>query len=167
MRRKFIATCTVAYMLLGITTGQFEALAENEARQPTWLRADEIGKNVQVLGRLGLAIRRVASVSGIWVELDEGPSKPGTDRWFRVMEVDGKRLDQPIDFRSLDVTVYENGAKLEKSALGEHWQLRAYETWPDYDHPADFWQELGQQVGTPAPRGPTRIIGVLKRRITK
>ena len=172
MRWRLIAACTLTSMIVLIAVnGHVETLADTKVRKPIWIRADEIGGDVQVLGRLGLAMHRVTSVSGVWVERDEDsskpPSKPGRDRWFRVMEVDGKRLGEPIDFRSLDVTVYENGAKLGNSTLGEDWQLRAYETWPDYDHPAGFWQELGQQVATPAARGPTRMIGVLKKRIVK
>jgi len=154
-------------LLLGIASDRTCRLAGDEPMAPTTIRADEVGRSVSVLGTLGSPLRSVVSVSGVWVELTEGPSKPGSSLWFRVVEVNGKRLDKPVEFRGLDVEVHEKDGKTIEPATGEQWGLRAYETWPDYGHPSDFIKELGHPPAAPAPRGPTRLIGILKQRTAK
>ena len=163
-------TCLVLVtvgLFLGTASDSVCRLAGDEPKPLTTIRADEVGRSVSVLGRLGSSLRSVVSVSGGWVELTEGPSKPGSSLWFRVVEVNGKRLDKPVEFRGLDVEVLEKGGKTIKPAKGEKWELRAYETWPDYGHPSDFIEELGHLPGAPAPRGSTRLIGILKQRTAK
>lgn len=154
-------------LLFGVASDRTSSLAGDEPKPPAAIRADEIGRSVNVLGKLGSPLRSVVSVSGVWVELTEGPAKPGSSLWFRVVEVGGKRLDKPVEFRVLDVEVLEKGGKAIEPAKGEQWELRAYETWPDYGHPSDFITELGQPTGAPAPRGSTRLIGLLKQRAAK
>lgn len=77
------------------------------------------------------------------------------------------RLDEPVDFRDADLKVMVKGGKTIAPVKGEQWELRAYETWPDYGHPHEFAEELGESFAAPAPRGPTRLIGVLKQRAAK
>jgi hypothetical protein len=154
-------------LLLGIASDRTCRLAGDEPKPPTTIRADEVGRSVSVLGKLRSPLRSVVSVSGVWVELSEGPSKPGSSLWFRVVEVNSKLLDNPVEFRGLDVGVLEKDGKVIEPAKGEQWELRAYETWPDYGHPADFLKELGQPPAAPAPRGSTRLIGILKQRTAK
>jgi hypothetical protein len=154
-------------LLLAIASDRAGRLAGDEPKPPTTIRADEVGRSVSVLGKLGFPLRSVVSVSGIWVELTEGPSKPGSSLWFRVVEVSGKQLDKPVEFRGLDLEVLGKNGKAVEPAKGEQWELRAYETWPDYGHPSAFVEELGHQPGAPAPRGPTRLVGILKQRTAK
>lgn len=156
--------CVTVGLLLRIASDPTCSFAGDQPKRPITIRADEIGRSVSVLGKLGSPLRSVVSVSGIWVELTEGPAKPGSSLWFRVVEVGGKRLDKPIEFRGLDLEVLDKDGKAMEPAKGEQWELRAYETWPDYGHPSDFVEELGHLPGAPAPRGPTRLVGVLKQR---
>ena len=163
-------TCFVlatAGLLLSIASDRTCRLAGDEPKASTTIRADEVGRRVRVLGKLGSPLRSVVSVSGVWVELTEGPEKPGSSLWFRVVEVNGKRLDKPVEFRALDVEVLAKDGKTIAPRKGERWELRAYETWPDYGHPSDFSDELGHPPAAPAPRGPTRLIGILKQRTAK
>lgn len=131
------------------------------------VRVEDIGEIVRVLGTLGAPLREVLSVHGTWVELSDGPEKPGSTLWFRVTEVNGWRLAKPVGFRQLDVKVIERGGKLVEGVSGERWELRAYETWPDYSPPLDFVKELGQAPSAPPARGPARIVGLLKLRNDK
>ena len=158
---------TTVGLFFGIGSDRACRLVGDEPKAPTTVRADEIGRSVSVLGKLGSPLRSVVSVSGVWVELTEGPEKPGSSLWFRVVEVGGKRLDKPVEFRVLDVEVLEKRGKTIEPAKGEQWELRAYETWPDYGHPSDFITEMGQLTGAPAPQGATRLIGLLKQRTAK
>ena len=169
-RERWTPTCFVLFtvcLLLHIASDRTSTLAGDEPKPPTTIRADEIGRSVRLLGKLGSPIREVMSVSGIWVKLTEGPSKPGSSLWFRVAEVNGKRLNKPMEFRALDVEVLGKGGKTIEPVNGEQWELRAYETWPGYGHPSDFLEEMGHPTGAPAPRGPTRLIGLLKQRTAK
>ncbi len=164
--RNCLALVTVGF-LVGTTSDRACRLGAEEPKPPTTIRADEVGRSVCVLGRLGSPLRSVVSVSGIWVEVTEGPSKPGSTLWFHVVGANGKRFDKPVEFRGLDVEVLAKDGKPIEPAKGEHWELQAYETWPDYGHPSDFLKELGSLPGAPPARGSTRLIGILKQQSAK
>ena len=130
----------------------------------TTVRIEEIGTTIRVLGTLGVSLREVVSVHGTWMELTDGPAKPGSTLWFRVTELNGQQLAKPVGFRDIDVKVVEKGGKSIPGVSGERWELGAYETWPDYGHPADFVKEMGEWAAAPRARGSTRLIGLLKIR---
>jgi hypothetical protein len=125
---------------------------------------EDLGHTVRALGQLGVPLREVVAVQGVWAELPDGPAKPGIPWWFQVTEVNRQRLARPVGFRSLDVEIIDRGGKAVDRVQGERWELRAYETWTDLGHPAAFVQELGEVSPAPPARGVTRLVGLLKTR---
>ena len=154
-------------LILGGAADPNSGFAGDEPKPPTTIQVAEIGRTIRALGQLGFPLRDVVSVQGSWVELTDGPAKPGSTLWFRVTEVNGQQLDKPVSFRGIDVKVVEKGGKSVERVKGEQWELRAYETWPDYGHPAEFDKEMGVVPASPPAQGATRLFGLLKRRTTR
>ncbi len=130
----------------------------------TTVRIDRTGGAVVLHGRLGCPLREMVTVLGTWVEHIEQRSKPDTWLRFRATHVNGKPLDQPVHFHPYDVTIVQKSGAEPEPAKGQRWELRAYETWPNRDHPAEYWKELDAMPRQPPHYGPTQIIGVLKQR---
>ncbi len=148
---------------------RYNSVAHDNPAAVTTIRAEDIGRSVQVVGRLGPPLRQVMSVEGTWMEIEftQPQPKPDTRLRFRVETVNGKRLDKPVDLRSLDLNVIDKDGKEVELVVGEKWVMRAYETWPDYGHPHDYAEDLSKSIASPPPRGPTRLIGILKQRTAK
>jgi hypothetical protein len=158
--RVFVLIASVPLMLVVSADAGF--VAEENAKSSIAVRADELGGRVIVIGRLESPLRTVMTISGVWQKY-RMTAKPGDVVSFFVDEVNGKRLASPVEFRVLDVAVWEpNGAPVQP-AIGQRWVLRAYETWPDRDHPDDFVAEFGLPPFAPAARGSTRLLAVIKR----
>jgi hypothetical protein len=158
-RIKFAALATSLVVAAGLARG----LAGSDEKPMLTVRAEEIGRSVTVLGRLGPSLGSVVTITGVWRETI-GRAKPGTSLWFCVDDVNGTRLDVPVEFRDLDVEAVAQSGKVVQPVKGERWSLRAYETWPAYGHPAEFLQELGHQPISPPKRSATRLIGIVKDR---
>lgn len=78
-KRTFFVVVTFG-LLTWIACSHACTLAGQKPERQTVIHADEIGRSVSVLGNLGVPLRSVVSVNGVWVELTE-TSKPGSSLW--------------------------------------------------------------------------------------
>ncbi|MFN8741108.1 MAG: hypothetical protein ACK5YR_14370 [Pirellula sp.] len=95
---------------------------------------DEIGKSIQLVGRLGVPLGEKMELTGYWHYPETTQAKDGSIR-FSVTSVNGNMLSQPIEFShaQFDVTdaqhrniipEFKNHRELEDQV----WTLIAYET---------------------------------------
>ena len=149
-----------------VATGRV-SLAGDKPQAPVTVRAEEIGRSVTVLGRLGHPLHEMMTVRGVWLESDEVLSKPDNPLRFHVTHLNARQLDPAIEFHVYDIMVQEKPGIEVEPAKDEQWELRAYETWPVRDHPQDYWAEFDEPSPAPPPHGATRLFGVLKKRSTE
>lgn len=119
----------------------------------------ESGK-AAVIGRFGVPLGTMMTLHGIW--RDPVPkngnlaSKPH-NLTFRVTRVNDNSLEEPIEFDgALIHVVYkrdqnDQSTEVPKPAVGEMWEIRAYETASFQSTPVAYDEEVG--VSPDSPRG--------------
>ena len=106
---------------------------------------------VIVIGKLGVPLTTMRTIRGTWQPPPRGehPLKDAS-LLFHVTHVDGKPLDEPVDFHRALVNVSYplpddgkvNEAKDPVPEKGETWEIRGYETGRFQGRPAQFNEEL-------------------------
>lgn len=104
------------------------------------IKASEIGKSVQIIGRLGRPLMEVISIRGHWVDRPLRPAGLG----FRVTQVNGENLDPPVTFdRPLVTFTNSRYPKTQEGPVptaGDVWELRGMETGRFHGLPTEFWE---------------------------
>ncbi|MFL5331388.1 MAG: hypothetical protein ACJ8C4_21070 [Gemmataceae bacterium] len=157
------ALLVVVAVIATMAVSNHKGVAFDDSPTKTVIRAKDIGRGVEIIGRLGVPLRQTVSVTGAWVELKftRPQAKPDSPLRFRVESINGQRLNQPVDFRRIDLEIIQK--EVIEPVAGMRCELRAYETWPKNDrHPDEFLKELNAPVSAAPERGPTLLIGVLK-----
>ena len=90
------------------------------------VRAEDIGRTVTVLGRLGKPLREMMTVRGIWEELTGPQDKPDERLRFRVTHVNGSTLQRCVNLHRYDLEVVKKDREEVEPAKGEVWKFRAY-----------------------------------------
>jgi hypothetical protein len=137
---------------------------------------EDIGTKVTLVGRLGQPLGTMMEVQGTWSYPRQRPGEPPVkddSLRFRVSQVNGKKLPQPVEF---NVAQIEAATRTGKNAIpkfeelkmldGIAWTLQAYETGRFHHVPEDYWKKLGT-----APPGPpswpriftSELVGVVQK----
>lgn len=138
--RYFVIGASYAVLGLGIGLDNSARTFAAAPDQIKSVRADEIGTEAQILGRLGKPMDTMITVRGVWHSAPIAPAKPDIRLRFQVTEVDGRPLSTPIEFVEGLVTVY--GKRKPKARVGDVWELRAFETGQFRNSEARHWEEL-------------------------
>jgi hypothetical protein len=112
--------------------------------------ADLSSGTVAVTGNLGIPLKTMATVRGTW-RYSEGPTKE-RGPWFLVTNVNGKALNQLVEFHRGSVHVEypspngESGAskKVPTPSDEDTWELRAYEIGAFHAPPVAYYEETGR-----------------------
>lgn len=123
----------------GITAGRPSPGIAGAPGKITTVRADEIGKKVQIIGRVGKPMGTVMTVRGAW-HRRVGAAKPGVGLEFHVTEVNDHRLPEPVVF--LPELIHVRQPQNVKPEEGAVWELRAIETGQFRNSEAIRWTEL-------------------------
>ena len=108
-----------------VTCGAFDSAAQQPGRQARQtVRAADLGKSVQVIGRLGKPMTEAVEIAGHWE--DRGFTK--ASRYvFVVTAVAGRPLDPPAEFNRYVVSMGGNEMDDGDVALDETWTCKAIE----------------------------------------
>lgn len=136
------------------------------------IAASEVGKSVQIIGRLGRPLGQLVTIRGQWRDV-----RAKHDTEFIVESIDGNKTARAIEFVDWDVSpvLSRNGKATGKStdkwewkfdwhgplpspieADGEVWELIGVETGGFMDYTEEAWKEIGA-------RGAGRGYGFLTR----
>jgi hypothetical protein len=122
-------------------------------REPIEVQIDDISRGqVQIIGKMGHPLGQFVSVRGTW----EPPatSKPDSSPTFVVDQVNGRRLDAPVEFTVVEpVSESIKDAAFATRELGTLWELRAVESGGFEGFRDEVWQELGLPPSSHKPRG--------------
>lgn len=134
----------VLAIVFAVFSSRFES-CEGEDKRLVRVNASDITKSVQIISRLGQPLGSLLTIRGQWVEklsnMDRGP-------FFRVDEVNGKKLPRPVELRFLHP--FWNDGEGRGPKVGEDW------TWKsefEGDVPAlepmdgDKWEMTGAETG--------------------
>ncbi len=127
MRICALSLLVLATSLVVHAKDQGKSPAKKRAKQQ--IRAEDIGREVEIIGRLGIPIHQVIQIKGTWIRPD-GVPKDNSLR-FRVTHVGRRRLESPVDFHKYLVTqihVSDNAKNAPKPAENSRWELTAWET---------------------------------------
>jgi len=151
--------------------GQWHLVGEEQKNiQMTTIRAQDIPKTAQIVGRLGHPLGSLVTVRGQWIS-------PGTnlkDRLqFHVMLVNGKQPAEPIELDEMQVEkifpLHKAGRKTKPGESwdwrfdwresesppvpkdGETWEMMGVETGAFEDYSAEAWKEIGGGGRVAAP----------------
>lgn len=139
---------------VGASRGTVES-ARAEPQEIVKVSADDLasGKAI-VIGRLGIPLKTMMTVRGIWMYKPPGefPRKPTRYPPFHVTHVNGKKLEKPVEFYGDLVHVtyplpWDDSDKESKEPTpsdGDIWELRVYETGKFRLRPPEFATELGE-----------------------
>ncbi|MFN7289874.1 MAG: hypothetical protein ACK5T6_04750 [Pirellula sp.] len=163
----------VGVLILGIVVWVFNPKVNaNIAASAQSIPVDEIGKSIQLVGRLGVPLGEKMELTGYWHFPETPQAKDGSIR-FSVTSVNGKMLSQPIEFShaQFDVTdaqhrniipEFKNHRELEDQV----WTLIAYETGRIQMMPDEYQSKspVFPIVGMPYYTKPftSQIVAVLK-----
>lgn len=108
-----------------VVYGTFDSAAQPPSRQAQQtVRAADLGKTVQLIGRLGKPMTEVVEIEGHWE--DRGFTK--ASRYvFVVTAAAGRPLDPPAEFNRYVVSIDGNDMADSDAALGETWTCKAIE----------------------------------------
>ena len=101
MLRLFVVATLIAICSCADT--QVESGAEEERVKLVPVQSIEAGK-VQIVGRLGVPIGTVVTVSGKWHAPGGVPTKLESGIDFRITSINGKRLSDPVVFDKSEIT---------------------------------------------------------------
>lgn len=134
---------------------------------PMQASVDDIGKNLILVGRLQKPLGTMMTVRGRW-RIPDGVPKDASPR-FTVSHVEGKRLDQPIEFHIAQLSVFtKRGASAipphdrQSDLDGVEWTLWAYEIGSVELYPEDFWKAVPPmpEPGFLAPPFSSKLVGL-------
>jgi hypothetical protein len=121
-----LVVCQPLMVFPGITGATRSQVIAAESPMKTVLAAD-IGKSVQIIGRLGRPLGELVTLRGSWrfpekIMKDMAPS-------FRVLSVNGKQLKDPVEFvaNGFFYPVVSHVAEIPWDE-GKVWEVRGYET---------------------------------------
>jgi hypothetical protein len=131
----FRHTALVSCVVLGSTWKSAAVLVAQEAPAKRAISVDEIGRSVELIGRLGKPLGTKMEIRGRWLlpTDDMAGAKDSAPR-LTVTEVDGKALARPVEFHIAQVRAmtaehadalptYEQRERLG----GQEWSMIAYE----------------------------------------
>lgn len=105
--------------------------------EPQRVRAEEIGKSVEIIGRLGEPMTNVVEIEGHWVHRGLTKSSPFV---FNVTSVNNRKLDTPIEFGRSVVTFDAQSLEDREVSLEETWTCKAIERGEFRYAIADNWE---------------------------
>jgi hypothetical protein len=153
MSRKYLcwAVAVILSAVAWFYSGLGTAGAEPEAVAK--VTADDLASGkVVVVGRLGIPLKTMMTIRGVWKYPPRGKHPTKTfELSFHVTHVNDHALDEPITFyRAVVHVTYplprEGGDKKNAEPTpseGDVWEIRAYETGGFRWRPAEFAKELG------------------------
>jgi hypothetical protein len=105
--------------------GTLNSKAQNSNQQIiAEVKASELGKSAQLIGRLGKPMSNIVEVVGHWEERD---SFKGSRFVFVVSRVDGKRLENAAEFYRAVVTLDGKEIGEDEVTLKQTWTCKAIE----------------------------------------
>lgn len=114
----------------------------------TDVSVEDIGTKVRLVGRLGVPLGEMMTLTGIWAFPDDNV-KDASIR-FTVMDVNGKRLDNPVVFNVSQMGVLSKQGenvipprKEHRNLDGLTWTMRAYESGRVNQIPQQYFTEIG------------------------
>lgn len=137
------------------------------------IRVAEIGAGVTLIGRLGVPLGEMTTVTGTWGYPDQ--SKGVTKDYsllFRVSAVNGEALKERMAFHVGDVVAVFNGGKDAIPRWQDHdkldgvtWTLRAFETGRFTQRPAEWRDESGEPEAAMRVTAPfhSQLVGVVTK----
>jgi hypothetical protein len=165
--------CSVAVLLALIANngvGEQGSSNESKDRQMITIRAQDIPKTVQILGRLGQPLGSLLTVRGKWTR--PGINMKDRSLVFHVTLANGKEPDGKVDLHSLLVKpiLSDHKGREPKSgelwdwrfdwegskpgptpSEGETWEMLGVETGCFNSYSGDAWREIGSSVPQSPP----------------
>jgi hypothetical protein len=144
-----------------------------EGKAKVEVRVAEIGEGVMLIGRLGVPLGEMMTVTGTWGHPDQskGPTKDYS-LLFRVSAVNGEALKERMAFHVGDVVAVFKGGKDAIPRWQDHdkldgvtWTLRAYETGRFTRQPDEWWDESGEGEAAMRWTAPfhSQLVGVVTK----
>ena len=150
----------------------FFAAAHSPPKVQQKIPVAEIGKGVQLIGRLGHPLGTMVTLTGTWAYPDQskGPTKI-YDLQFTIRTVNGEPLMPPL---VVDVWLMHVLDKNKQNAIPSHdrhaelagasWSIRGYETGRYTVTPDEYWKFRGPITMRPSPVFESSIVGFTTER---
>jgi hypothetical protein len=172
-RSMMIVLLIVVFVVMWELGSAQRQVGGEEAKSLQKISVDEIGKSVNLVGRLGVPLGKKMQISGYW-HFPKVAAKDGSIR-FTVTKVNEQQLAKPVEFNheQLDfmdtehhnvIPAFESHRELD----GQEWALTAYETGEIRISPDEYREKapLFPIAASPYYTQPftSRIVGVLQRK---
>ncbi len=162
MLPRIITAICLSVLILAVS-----ARADRPAPKPIDIPIDQIGREVRLIGRLGHPLGEMMTVEGSWGG-PKGLEKESSLRFF-VSSVDGKPLENPVEFYVERVNARNKSGAKVTPASGDRWTMHAFETGDYFGAvPKKYTDELHkpEQAASQAPawhwQFSAKLIGILQ-----
>ncbi len=118
----FCATSMLGIAAIAVSCLTARAFQDNPSEGRQQINASEIGRSIDLVGRLGVPMATVVEIEGRWEYGDI--SKP-SGLVFVVTSVNGSELDARVQFNEIGVSVMGDDSWLAKPTVGEKWHCRS------------------------------------------
>ena len=154
--------CNVAIILVvlpRVTRGS------DELQNKISVNAADIGKKVQIIGRLGKPMGTLMSLRGQWCMPSKSPKPASLE--FHVTHLDGKPLPGDVVFYRQVVTATNLKNQTEHEAEGVVWEMRAFEEGRFVNLKERHWEEFYGAPVSPLDYGQGPFACFLTGNVTK
>ena len=144
------------------------ALAPSSSAQPqkTYVAIDDIGKSVEVVGRLGVPLRKMTHFKAKWIPSPDRSKPEAIPLRLKIMEVDKAAVRRDVLFLPADVSFVDTaGKELVSHKVNGVIDLFGYEDWVTFGPPVEFDQAIGKLVGgSPLAHGRSQLRAIVQSR---
>ncbi len=144
------------------------AIAQISSAQPekTHVAIDDIGVRVEVIGRLGVPLRKMTYFKATWIQSSDRSKPESIPLRLTIIEIDRVSVERDILFRPADVVFVDiAGKEVVAHELTGVIDLFGYEDWVTFGPPFEFDKAIGKPVGgSPRPRGRSQLRAIVQSR---
>jgi hypothetical protein len=132
--------------------------------EKTFVAIHEIGSSVEVVGRLGMPLRKMTSFKAKWIPSPDRSKPESIPLRLKIVEVEKVPVERDVLFLPADVNFVDTaGTEMAKQELHGVIDLFGYEDWVSFGPPIEFDQAIGKPVGgAPEAHGRTQLKAIVQ-----